>query len=103
VRHFVLRHIATMANDIVQSSRDWLSSPRTSALAWWIPKAAIVVALFIPPPARTGVWIILAANTNREIGAAFATFVCEPLRVIGGSESALLENTDEHAEVAVWS
>src|SRR5258708_19216601 len=47
-----------MANDIVQSSRDWLSSPRTNALAWWIPKAAIVATLFIPPPARTGVWII---------------------------------------------
>jgi hypothetical protein len=47
-----------MASEIVQSSRDWLSSPHTSALAWWIPKAAIVVALFIPPPARTGVWII---------------------------------------------
>src|SRR5258707_15652305 len=47
-----------MADEIVQSSRDWLSSPRTNALAWWIPKAAIVAALFIPPPARTGIWII---------------------------------------------
>src|SRR6266540_7131396 len=47
-----------MANDIVQSPRDWLSSPRTNALAWWIPKAVIVAALFIPPPARTGMWII---------------------------------------------
>jgi hypothetical protein len=47
-----------MTSEIVQSSRDWLSSPRTSALAWWIPKAAIVVALFSPPSARTGVWII---------------------------------------------
>ena len=47
-----------MANDIVQSSHDWLSSPRTNALAWWIPKAAIVAALFFPSPARTGMWII---------------------------------------------
>jgi hypothetical protein len=47
-----------MANDIVQSSRDWLSSPRTSALAWWIPKAIIVAAFFIPAPARAGIWII---------------------------------------------
>jgi hypothetical protein len=47
-----------MVNEIVQSSRDWLSSPRTNALAWWIPKAAVVVALFIPWPARTGIWII---------------------------------------------
>ena len=47
-----------MANAIVQSSPDWLSAPRTSALAWWIPKTAIVAALFIPPHMRTGVWII---------------------------------------------
>ncbi len=47
-----------MANDIVQSPHDWLSSPRTNALARWIPKAAIVAALFFPPPARTGMWII---------------------------------------------
>jgi len=47
-----------MASDIVHSSRDWLSSPRASALAWWIPKAAIVAGLFIPPLVRAGVWII---------------------------------------------
>src|SRR5262249_33463274 len=47
-----------MASEVVQSSRDWLNSPRPSAVAWWIPKAAIVVALVIPPPARTGIWII---------------------------------------------
>jgi len=55
---FVLYRIAIMANDMVQSSRDWLSSPRTSASAWWIPKAVIVAALFIPSPARAGIWII---------------------------------------------
>src|ERR1700730_12641747 len=47
-----------MANGIVQSSRDWLSSPRASVLAWWIPKGVIVAALFIPPPARAGMFII---------------------------------------------
>jgi hypothetical protein len=57
-RPFLLRQIAIMANDIVQSSRDWLRSPRTNALAWWIPKGAIVAGLFFPPPARTGTWII---------------------------------------------
>jgi hypothetical protein len=44
---FLLWGIAAMANDIDQNSREWLSSPRTNALAWWIPKAAIVAALFI--------------------------------------------------------
>jgi hypothetical protein len=57
-RSFLLCRIAIMANDIVQSSRDWLRSPRANALAWWIPKAAVVAGLFFPPPARTGTWII---------------------------------------------
>ena len=47
-----------MANEIVQASRDWLSSPQTSALAWWIPKAAIIAGLFFPTPARATTWII---------------------------------------------
>jgi hypothetical protein len=54
----VLCRVAFMANGVVQSSRDWLGSPRTSAFAWWIPKAVIVAALFIPPPARAGMFII---------------------------------------------
>src|SRR5262249_34661986 len=57
-RRFVLCQITIMANDVVQSSRAWLGRPRTSASAWWIPKGAIVAALFVPPPARAGVWII---------------------------------------------
>ena len=47
-----------VTNDIVQRSRDWLSSPRTSASAWWIPKAVIVAALFLPVAARAGIWSI---------------------------------------------
>jgi hypothetical protein len=47
-----------MANDIVHSSRDWLRSPRTSLLAWWIPQAAILAGLFAPVAVRTAIWII---------------------------------------------
>jgi hypothetical protein len=47
-----------MANDIVRSSRDWLRSPHTSLLAWWIPHAAILAGLFAPVPVRTAIWII---------------------------------------------
>jgi len=54
----VLCRVAIVANDTVQNSRDWLSSPRTNVLAWWIPKAIIVAALFVPTPARAGIWII---------------------------------------------
>jgi len=57
----VLYRIIIVANNIVQSSRDWLSSPSTTALAWWIPKGVIVAALFVPPPARAGIWIIALA------------------------------------------
>ena len=42
----------------VQSSHDWLRSPRTNLLAWWIPQAAMLAGLFIPVPVRTVIWII---------------------------------------------
>jgi len=47
-----------MASDTVQRSRDWLRSPRTNLLAWWIPQAAIVAGLFVPAPGRTVIWIV---------------------------------------------
>jgi hypothetical protein len=47
-----------MANDIVRSSRDWLRSPHTSLLAWWIPQAAILAGLFAPVAVRTAIWVI---------------------------------------------
>ena len=46
-----------MANDVVQNSRDWLRTPHTNLLAWWIPQAAILAGLFAPVPFRTGIWI----------------------------------------------
>ena len=52
-----MRRNAVMAYDIARGSRDWLRSPRTNLLAWWIPQAAIVAALFAPVPARTVIWI----------------------------------------------
>ena len=47
-----------MANDIARSSQDWLRRPRTNLVAWWIPQAAIVAALFAPVPARSGIWVL---------------------------------------------
>src|SRR5467141_2127632 len=47
-----------MASDTVQRSRDWLRSPRTNLLAWWIPQAAIVAGLFVPASGRTVIWIV---------------------------------------------
>jgi hypothetical protein len=44
----VLHWIAIMASDTVETSRDWLRSPRTTALAWWIPHGAIIAALILP-------------------------------------------------------
>jgi hypothetical protein len=46
-----------MATDILRASNDWLRRPRAKALAWWVPKIAIVAALLVPVPARTAVWI----------------------------------------------
>jgi hypothetical protein len=47
-----------MANDAIQPSRDWLGSTRASALAWWVPQAAIVVALSAPVSLRAVVWLV---------------------------------------------
>src|SRR5438128_9752954 len=47
-----------MASDTVQRSHDWLRSPRTNLLAWWIPQAAILAGLFVPVPVRTAIWVI---------------------------------------------
>ncbi len=47
-----------MANNIVQSSHDWLRSPHLSLLAWWIPQAAIFAGLVAPINVRTAIWII---------------------------------------------
>jgi hypothetical protein len=47
-----------MANDTLQSSRDWLRTPRTSLLAWWIPQAAILAGLLVPVPVRAAIWIV---------------------------------------------
>jgi hypothetical protein len=43
---------------VVQSSSDWLRSPRTNLLEWWIPQAALLAGLIIPVPVRTVIWII---------------------------------------------
>jgi hypothetical protein len=72
-----------MANDIVLSSRDWLSSHRTHALAWGIPKAAIVAALFIPPPVRTGVWIIAHRLDGYCVHPLFKAARTDPLPLYG--------------------
>jgi len=41
-----------------QISRDWLASPRASTLAWWIPYATVIAALFVSTPIRTVVWTV---------------------------------------------
>jgi hypothetical protein len=66
---FLLSRIAIMANDIVQSSDDWLRSPHTNLLAWWIPQAAIFVGLFAPVNVRTAIWIIALSWFSTQSGA----------------------------------
>jgi len=47
-----------MASEAVKTSRDWLRTPRTSALAWWIPHAALAAGLVAPVPLRAAIWTI---------------------------------------------
>ena len=39
------------------NKRDWVGNTRSFALAWVIPSAAMVGAVFTPTPIRTVVWI----------------------------------------------
>ena len=47
-----------MANDITHSSQDWLRSPHTNLLAWWIPQGTILAGLFAPVLGRTAIWTV---------------------------------------------
>jgi len=47
-----------MTSDRIQRSRDWLRTPRTSLLAWWIPEAAILAGLLVSVTVRAAIWII---------------------------------------------
>ncbi len=47
-----------MADIAVRSSRDWLSSPAASLVAWWLPQGAILATIFASVPVRTAVWVI---------------------------------------------
>jgi uncharacterized membrane protein len=50
-----------MTRVTIQRERDWLSSPLTSSLAWWVPEAAIIAGLLIQVPVRTTIWVIALA------------------------------------------
>jgi len=43
---------------MIKPSRDWLRSPRSRLVAWWIPKGAIFASLLLPVPYRTVIWIV---------------------------------------------
>lgn len=45
-------------NAIAKSTVDWVGNARTNILAWWIPKGAIIAALFVPVPLRAAVWTL---------------------------------------------
>jgi hypothetical protein len=47
-----------VANASVRSSRDWLGNVRTNMLAWWVPHAAMLAALFLSVPVRAVVWTV---------------------------------------------
>lgn len=47
-----------MARHGVSGASDWLSSWRTSLLAWWMPQAAILAGLLVPVPVRAALWVV---------------------------------------------
>jgi hypothetical protein len=55
---FLLPGLNAVAHASLRSSRDWLGSWRSNALAWWIPHAALLAALLAPLPVRIAVWTL---------------------------------------------
>jgi hypothetical protein len=47
-----------MAKIVEQRSNDWLNSADIKLLAWWLPKGAIIAALFVAVPLRAAVWTV---------------------------------------------
>jgi hypothetical protein len=47
-----------MSYDTAEPSRDWLANISSSLLAWWIPQAAMLGALFVSTPVRVIVWTL---------------------------------------------
>jgi hypothetical protein len=45
-------------NVVAKPTKDWLGKVHTSAIAWWIPKGAIIATLFAPVIARAAVWTV---------------------------------------------
>ncbi len=45
-------------NTIAKPAFDWVENSRSHLVAWWIPKGAVIVALFAPVPVRAAVWTI---------------------------------------------
>src|SRR5690242_15948746 len=41
-----------------QRSDDWVSSTHTNIIIWWLPKGAIIAALFAAVPLRAAVWTV---------------------------------------------
>jgi hypothetical protein len=47
-----------MAKIAEQRSNDWLGNAYTNLAAWWLPKGAIIAALFAAVPLRAAIWTI---------------------------------------------
>lgn len=47
-----------MSNSAVHPARDWLASSTAKALAWWLPLATMIAALFAPATFRAAIWIV---------------------------------------------
>ena len=47
-----------MADKAFEVSHHWVGNGRINILAWWAPKAAIIVTLLAPVPLRAAVWSI---------------------------------------------
>jgi hypothetical protein len=90
----------------VQSSRDWLRSPRTNLSAWWISQAAMLACLFILVPVRTIIWIIALICEGAPWASSVLCWPCPstliPYAAVCGGQRSTLRAACTKASTQIW-
>ena len=47
-----------MTAEPARDKKDWVGEPRSYALAWGLPSAALLSGIFVEPGLRTGIWTL---------------------------------------------
>jgi hypothetical protein len=81
----------------LRTGSDWLGSTRTNAVAWWLPKAAILAGVLMSVAARTAIWLIALILDGNSVHFECTAVRTHTLSVYG----AVLPGND-HSGARAW-